>query len=442
MPLVYRAVLHDSDGAITSAVEPLFRQWLVDKKLVDEDFQIVHGTSTPLMQAENPTWLQHHHVPGRGKSQDELRRLRLVEESPEDRWITTVVWRRAVPTQEALSLDVKPTGEQLALTDHVFRTGPWVWVDLEHEPLGGRPLQRPGSPRLVRSLMAAGEAYDSTLPLTAEPFTVRAGHVKELAGFVRDPDRRVPVVVFAHDSKRAYDQANLSDRLARDLAGVAAVFVLADAQATHALAQALPPDYAVYGGALRTYLPGAGQGDDSPSRHRVLGRVSLTALGPRAFPALKDQVLQLSTRRPAPVDSFLVRRQAAILTTPPPTAPAARPAPTADTPLQWLSHQVRRIRSALSQRLVEPEFSDVGAAQTALAGEVDQLLERALEQPGLQVTPAPSEERQQLTEQLARIEQDRTLLETLFGEASNELESANASLAEVRGSLSGLRDDH
>ncbi len=40
------------------------------------------------------------------------------------------------------------------------------------------------------------------------------------------------------------------------------------------------------------------------------------------------------------------------------------------------------------------------------------------------------------------VEEDRQLLETLFGEASDELKAANASMAEVRESFAGLREDH
>ncbi len=443
MPLVYRAVLQDSDGAIVNAVEPLFRQWLLDKKLVNDDFDIVPEVNAALPLAADPTWLQHQHLPSRTKGQPGLRRLRLVEESPEDRWVTSVVWRAAVPTQESLPLDVGRAAEQLTLADDPRGSGSWVWVDLEHEPMGGRPVVRPGSPRIVRNLMAAGEAHDGTLPLTAEPFSIRARHVAELASFIRDEQRHAPVVVFAHDAKRAYDQAQLSRLLARDLAGVAAVFVLADAQATQALADALPPEYAVYAGAIRTYLPGAAGDGDSPNRHRVLGRVSLAALGPRAFPALKDQVLQLSTRRPAPVDIFLLRRQVAAPPTPPPLQPQPEPAlPASDTALQWLSQQVRRIRSALGRRPDEPSFSDVATAQEALATEVGHILERALAQPSLPAKVEPDEGEQRLADQLDEVQQDRKLLQDLLGQASDELQTVHTSLSEIRESFSGLRDDH
>ena len=127
-----------------------------------------------------------------------------------------------------------------------------------------------------------------------------AGQAAELVRFVTSPTRHIPIIVFAHDPQRAYDQVKLANRLARDLAGVAAVFRLTDGQATERLAQLLPEGLAVYGGAMRTYLPGAGSTDDNATRHRVLGRASLVALGARAFPAVKDQILESSVRRSTP----------------------------------------------------------------------------------------------------------------------------------------------
>lgn len=455
MPLVYRAVLSDSDGAITRAVEPLFVQWLKDKRLVSEDFRLAPEVSAPLREAENPAWLQHHHAPGRRKGEEGVHRLRLIEESEEQRWITTVIWRRLQPQQQVLDVATGPRAEQLSLTDDEgWTSSSWVWIDLEHEPSGGRPVSRPGSPRIVRTLMAAGEAHDGSLPLTAEPFKITAQHVGELVGYLRDPRRRVPVAVFAHDAKRAYDQAELARRLARDLAGVAAVFVLTDALATQALAGALPPDYAVYGGALRTYLPGALTEEDTPTRHRVLGRVSLAALGPRAFPALKDQVLQLSARRPPPVDGFAVRRVAPATTAPTPIAtsapspapaaspapaPAPAPAPTPPaqqeavgetSPLPWFARQVRRIKQALGASDSTARLDSLPEAQESLASVVDELIQR-LSKVGSGEDEATSTQRYELEERLRASDEDRVVLETLFNEASDESKETQRLLADL-----------
>lgn len=437
MPLVYRAVLEDGDGGISSAVEPLFRDWLLDKGLVRDDFVLTPGLSCALTEAEQPAWLQHQHVPGRRKHDDGLRRLRLVEESAQGRWITSIIWRRSTPLQQELALDVRPPNEQLPLDGSPVAgegSGAWVWVDLEHEPVGARPLTRPGSPKIIRALMGAGEAYDGTLPLTSEAFTITRGHVEELVGYLQDPQRHVPVVVFAHDAQRAYDQAELARLLARDLAGVAAVFVLADGPTNQALASALPPDYGVFGGALRTYLPGAGTEDDTATRHRVLGRVSLAALGRRAFPALKDQVLQLSTRRSGPVDGFVVRRLSTPLAPGPERRSAPQP-PRADGPLKWLAGQVARIRQALGRPDPAEFFSDAGQAQAALGVEIDHLLgglRRPDEDAAPDADPLIGSRLRAAEARLAAGDAERQDLESLFQTASDEAKLTSESLARLR----------
>jgi hypothetical protein len=215
---------------------------------------------------------------------------------------------------------------------------------------------------------------------------------------------------------------------------VAAVFVLADAKTNQALSTALPPEFAVFGGALRTYLPGAGADGDTPGRHRTLGRVSLAALGPRAFPALKDQVLTASTRRPGPIDSFIVRR----LATPEPgPAQVALPArPTAEVlPLQWLNAQVARIRSAVGRGKDAEEFDAVAAAQAALAAEVDLLLQGIAaesETPPTDLTPAAAGMLSEAEARIAAIDEDRRLLEQLFKDSSDELKEIHEELASAR----------
>lgn len=439
MALVYRAVLQDADGAITRSVESIFRNWLVEKHLVNDDFVLPAGLSAPLTGGESPAWLQHQQASAGGRgSQAGLHRIRLVEELPEGRWITSAVWHRPEPVQQVLDLNVRRGSEQLELVDnssgHAGATG-WVWLDLEHEPVGGRPLIRPGSPRLVRHLMAAGEAHDATLPLTAEALTITQGHARELVGYLRDPDRQVPVAVFAHDSQKLYDQDLLARRLARDLAGVAAVFVLQDAATTAALATLLPESFAVYGGALRTYLPGAGLDGDAPNRHRVLGRVSIAALGQRAFPAVKNQVLELSTQRPGPVDGLMLRRLAG----PARDAVSTRhPAPPASDSIHWLATQVRRLRAIRGRPANEEVLVDLEQAQAALAVELDALIQRTDVQPdaaSIAREALPREEVEALAAELRTSKLDRRLLDELLIEAGAELTTA-------AGFLTELRDDH
>jgi hypothetical protein len=64
----------------------------------------------------------------------------------------------------------------------------------------------------------------------------------------------------------------------------------------------------VYGGAMRTYLPGLRPQEPFPRRHRVLSAATMRALRSRSANAVRDQVLGLSTRRTPPASYPLVRR--------------------------------------------------------------------------------------------------------------------------------------
>jgi hypothetical protein len=185
---------------------------------------------------------------------------------------------------------------------------PWIWLDLEHHRGETGAIVRPGSPRLVRDLLAAVEGTDGSLPLTSDLLDITAGHVGELCGWLFDADRRVPVVVFTPDPQATDEQHRFATRLARDVAGVAVVVRLPDAGAAAAFSRRVGPHLQVYGGAMRTYLPGLTPKELFPRRHRVLSAATMRALRSRSANAVRDQVLGLSTRRTSPPSYPLVRR--------------------------------------------------------------------------------------------------------------------------------------
>ena len=423
LPLVYRAVLDDVDDRIVDSVERLFAAWLRSKGLVSDDFRFEPGMSQALASSDLPAWIQRR-TASLGSGTGQLHRIRLVEEASDARWTTTALWTTRAPGQQ--QSEAGPTGRERLSTAEGVSHGHWVWLDLEHEPFGGRPV-RPGSPRFVRDLMAAGEAHDGRLPLTAEALLVTAGHVSELVGYIRDPARRLPIVVFADDPQHAYDQERLARQLARDLAGVAAVFRLGDGAATQSFAAALPEDYRVFGGALRTYLPKALTPGDLSSRHRVLGRTSITTLGPRAFPAVKDQILQLSAHRPGPLDAVVVRR---MLAEPAPTGHALAgdgPASRTDALLGWFGRQIHRIRRQRGQDDgLSPESLSV--ARRALASEIDRLLDARDDGGPAGIDVAASDELDGLRADLAKSEADREVLNQLLSEAEGEARVAGESV--------------
>lgn len=412
MTLVYRSVFTDSDGRIGKVVPRLFTDWLGSKDLdVPPQGLTKHGAALD-SKSDDIAWAAA--TSSRLGDGSAISRLRLIEEKPEARWVTTVSWR-SLPT----------TGGSASAEDE----GAWVWVDLEHEPVGG-PTLRPGSPRLVRELLAAGEAYDGPVPLTAEVWNITAGHVAELARYVTASERSLPIVVFAHDGQRVYDQERLAQRLARDLAGVAAVFRLEDGAATERLAELLPRDYAVYGGAMRTYLPGAGGPTDTPSRHRVLGRASLVALGARAFPAVKDQILSLSVTRAAPITRRSPASQMAGR-----LSERRTPLSPASVGTEWLVAQLRKLRARLGSRVEVPE--DDHRLPDSVASAIDLLVDDTAKPASESVTPAAPDP--SLQRELDASREESQLLEDLLEQAQRELDQSEGQLAQLRTELEDLQ---
>lgn len=412
MTLVYRSVFRDTDGSIVERADECFEAWLGGKNFELPEGGLPEGGLALSSTGDVVAWLnKSRHVTDEGIG---VTRFRLVEETSDARWVTSAVW-------------VGPDNSDATSDDPR-----WMWIDLEHEPLGERRVVRPGSPRLVRELLAIGEASDGPVPLTEAPWRVTSTQVAEMVSYVMAPDRQIPVVVFAADAKRAYDQDRLARLLARDLAGVAIIFQLADVAATDRFAKALPEGYEVFGGAMRTYLAGVGGRQDSPSLHRVLGRASLAALGQRAFPAVKDQILEISTRRAAPV------------------VPGARPVRKPDTAsksaearaevrrpgTEWIRRRLERMRRRLG--LAVPSGED---SSETLTDEFDsaltQLLDRVYE--GDTPTATVITDDTALADHEQSLEQQQELYDSLLQEADREREDLQASLGSLRFELDDLQ---
>ena len=396
MALVYRSVFRDTDGRISDDLAREFERWLSLKGLRLPEKGITQRGSALDSEDGSIAWAAE--LDSALPNGDRIHRFRLVEESADTRWVTTVAAvRRAVTLAD-------PDGASAR-----------IWVDLEHEPTKGSAPIQPGSPRIVRELLAVGEGYDGPVPLTSEPLSLTKDHVAEVVAYIASPDRSVPVIVFAHDSKRAYDQKKLTRLLARDLAGVAAVFNLIDPAATERLAASLPEGYAVYGGAMRTYLPGAISGpEDVPTRHRVLGRASLTALGGRAFPAVKNQILGLSTERPAPVAVRPSASAAGRNDSPSKQSVAA----TTGVGVTWLRERIARIRGVLGAQNQPTAHPDEAVA-------FDDALEALLSRAAVSPAGAPAETTPAVVELRRRIEVEageRSALEELLEEAQEDLD--------------------
>ncbi len=403
MTLVYRSVFKDADGTIVRSAESAFVEWLRAKGYDVSDDGLSDGMQVlPAPADVSVTVVRSSSSDGVGPA---LTRLRLVEDRETERWVTQATWPQA---------DVPPGAQ-----------GTWLWVDLEHQPSAGQPVVRPGSPRFVRELMATGEATDGVVPLTSEPWRITTTHVAELIRFVAAPDRRVPVLVFASDARRAYDQNRLATQLARDLAGVAAVFQLVDGEATQRFAETVPDGYAVYAGALRTFLPGATGEGDEPSRHRILGRASLAALRARAFPAVKDQVLELSTRRAtpsfaaAPSDAESVRKRA-------------------DRPLrqvpgsEWIYRRLARLLTHLG-RALPPMQTDPASVAEQFDFALDDVLDQSVAPADVVATATAAVDR------VDRLEEQAAFYDALLGDADRERNELNDAVELLRMELEDVQ---
>lgn len=184
----------------------------------------------------------------------------------------------------------------------------WGWLDLDHRPAAGGPPVRPGSPRLIRDLLAAVEGVDGSVPLTSDILNITESHVDEVCGWLFDQHRRVPIIVFTPDPEQPEQQERFAETLARDVAGVAAVVSLVDATTAAAFCRRVGTHLQVYGGAMRTYLPGLQPLEPFPRRHRVLSAATMRIIGRRSANPVRDQVLGLSTRRTPPASYPLVQR--------------------------------------------------------------------------------------------------------------------------------------
>lgn len=148
----------------------------------------------------------------------------------------------------------------------------WVWVDVEHisdDAYGRPPLV--AAPRTVRALIAGGHARLGPTILTDKVTVIGPSEVPALRERLFNDDRQIPIAVFAqHDGlSREANHSQASETAAR-LAGVASA-VLLDIEAEGVFEELMPPEMAVFAGAIRLYLPGIDREDPKPWRHRWYG---------------------------------------------------------------------------------------------------------------------------------------------------------------------------
>jgi hypothetical protein len=252
MALIYRAIWEDDSGQLLELGEDALVEWLRSQKRVPAGLLasgLPDGEISTTVEASRfgndagTVTVETSRADAGG-----VRALRaaVVEDRPEagERWTTTLT-------------ALVPTDDEASAGD--------LWVDIEREsrdPYTQVPLR---SPLLVRNLIERG----------TDP---RVGHIRlettpaampgvPLAALVKRVDRRLPLVVFAHD------RADVTMRRAQAafirLAGVAQICLLSPDQEAQ-FNTALPEGLGVWNGAARLYLPLSTDGELRGVRHRYV----------------------------------------------------------------------------------------------------------------------------------------------------------------------------
>jgi hypothetical protein len=189
----------------------------------------------------------------------------------------------------------------------------WFWVEIEFLPrrsvaeLSGPP--RASVPRLARGLLSAVPAYDSLAELTGEPVVVGRDGVDDLIDILCDPDRRYPAIVASPHPEIAFDEWRITvTRVMWYLPGLASIYIL-DPLGEQAFAEGIGYPYAVWGGALRTYLPDVDPAvAEEAVRHRVLSPARIAADPTRAAGIVSVLPRRLAVEAPLPAPLAAVKR--------------------------------------------------------------------------------------------------------------------------------------
>jgi hypothetical protein len=181
----------------------------------------------------------------------------------------------------------------------------WFWLEVEFafaEPSAEEDQAiRAGVPRLARGLLARVEGYDSLALLSNEPRLVGSDGVDELIDVLCDLDRRLPAIVASAHSDLDFEEwRTIVTWATRYLPGLASIYLL-DPLGTNAFIEEIGHTHAVWGGAIRTYLPDVDPAiPEDALRHRVLSGSRILADPSRAAGILSALPRRLAAESPLP----------------------------------------------------------------------------------------------------------------------------------------------
>lgn len=189
----------------------------------------------------------------------------------------------------------------------------WFWVEIEFVPKSSESeavsTVRARVPRLARGLLRTVPAYDSLATLTGEPVLIGRESVDELIDVLCDPDRRYPTVVASPHPEIAFEDWRATiTRVMWYLPGLASIYIL-DPLAEKAFGEGIGNTHAVWGGALRTYLPDVDPAvADDAARHRILSPARIAADPSRAAGIVSVLPRRLAAEAPLPAPLTGVNR--------------------------------------------------------------------------------------------------------------------------------------
>jgi hypothetical protein len=279
LSVIYRTIFEIDDSATVADVETIFTDWLRTKNLrtppnfdvPPEEGEVVHGA---------------YRLSRRESALDSLpaTRIRFTQEDTVGEWWAT------------------------ELTTWSTTEARWLWIDLIR--VAEDPYARPAPhsvPRLTEMLLHKFQSRSGGDVLVPMPLVVReSASARALAQRVLDAKRSVPFIVMTLGHGET--EASLKDRaneVQRRVCGIASVILLFG-PAQPEFERTIGEDLSVFGGGLRTYLPGVTQ--RHARRNRYIPGARLAELDQygwdRAFRGLVQQAT--SARPPAEVRSDLV----------------------------------------------------------------------------------------------------------------------------------------
>ncbi|MGW2260965.1 hypothetical protein ACWCXE_24595 [Streptomyces sp. NPDC001780] len=188
----------------------------------------------------------------------------------------------------------------------------WLQVDIEHRPASPdlRP-KRANTPKIAKLLLESLEAQDGLAAVVASPDFIEPEDVDEVIEELCDETRRLPIVVAS--VPRGADATKWAESVVEPafsyLPGLAILYVLTpEAQPLFNKALEYHP---VFGGGIRTYLPGIDLAwKPDAQRHPVMARSTIEAAPRRAASVLASMPQRLALRQPlpAPLDTLPVQR--------------------------------------------------------------------------------------------------------------------------------------